>query len=340
MSLPANLKDVANKLNLSITTVSRALDGYHDVSDATRELVSKTANEMEYHPSVTARRLRKQCTDTIGFIIPTYDNHFFDPIFSELLIGIGTEVSSQDMDLLVSTCPPGPEELKVYKRMVIEQRVDGMLVARTRVHDERIAYLTDRGFPFMAFGRSNNATDFNYIDVDGAAGTNEIVQYLIVLGHRRIAIILPREDVMFAQYRLQGFEEAMAEAGLTVDSALMERSTLTMHGGYEAGRTLLLHDDPPSAIIASNDLMALGVLSAAQGLGLIVGTDVSVTGFDDIPLAGYAHPPLTTVRQPLFEIGKRICGMLIRLLQGETFSENQVIIKPKLMIRESCGVVA
>lgn len=145
---------------------------------------------------------------------------------------------------------------------------------------------------------------------------------------------------MFAQYRLQGFEEAMAEAGLTVDSALMERSTLTMHGGYEAGRTLLLHDDPPSAIIASNDLMALGVLSAAQGLGLIVGTDVSVTGFDDIPLAGYAHPPLTTVRQPLFEIGKRICGMLIRLLQGETFSENQVIIKPKLMIRESCGVVA
>lgn len=338
--MPASLKDVANRLNLSITTVSRALGGYHDVAESTRELILKTAHELEYHPSATACRLRKQCTDTIGFIIPTHDINFIDPVFSELLLGIGTEVSSQDMDLLVSTCPPSSEELTVYKRMVQEQRVDGMLVVRTRVQDKRIAYLTDHGFPFVAFGRSNNATGFNYLDVDGAAGINEIVRYLIMLGHRRIAIILPREDVMFAHYRLQGFEEAMAEAGLNVDSALMKRSTLTMNGGYEAGCSLLLHDDPPSAIVASNDLMALGVISAAQGLGLSVGTDVSVTGFDDIPLADYTHPSLTTVRQPLVEIGMRICGMLIRLLQGETLSENQVIIKPKLIIRESCGVVA
>ena len=338
--MPVSLKDVANKLDLSITTVSRALGGYNDVAESTRALVLKTANELEYHPSATARRLRKQCTDAIGFIIPTYDTNLIDPIFSELLLGIGIEVSNQNMDLLVSTCPPGSEELIVYERMVMEKRVDGMLVVRTRVHDERIAYLADHDFPFIAFGRSKSATGFSYLDVDGAAGINETVRYLIMLGHRRIAIILPREDVMFAHYRLQGFEEAMADAGLTVNNALMKRSTLTMHGGYEAGRSLLLHDDPPSAIVASNDLMALGVISAAQGLGLSVGTDVSVTGFDDIPLADYANPSLTTVRQPLVEIGKRICGMLIRLLQGETLSENQVIIKPKLIIRESCGVVA
>jgi DNA-binding LacI/PurR family transcriptional regulator len=142
---------------------------------------------------------------------------------------------------------------------------------------------------------------------------------------------------MFAHYRWLGFEEAIAEAGLPIEQTLVEHGDLTEHSGHEVGRTFLTRDDPPSAIVACNDLMALGLISAAQGLGLTVGRDVAVTGFDDVPLAAHSHPPLTTVRQPIYEIGQRICEMLMHLLQGKTLEERHVILEPQLVVRESCG---
>jgi len=336
--MPVTLQDIADRLDVSVATVSRALAGYADVAPATRQRVLQAAQEMGYHPNVTARRLQKQRTDTIGFVIPTFGPRFSDPYFSELLAGIGNAASEQDYDVLVSTCSPdGPEEAKTYARFVQERRVDGMLVVRTREHDARIAYLLEQRFPFIAFGRSRVEGDFCYLDVDGAAGIREATHHLINLGHRRIAIILPPENLMFAHYRWLGFEEAMVGAGLPIEQTLVVHGDLTERSGYEVGRAFLTWDDPPSAIVACNDLMALGVISAAQGLGLAVGRDVSVTGFDDVSLAAHSHPPLTTVRQPIYEIGQRICGMLIHLLQEETLEERHVILEPQLIVRESCG---
>ncbi len=336
--LPVTLKDIAQKVGYSITTVSRALAGYDDVAESTRQLVTKTAAEMGYHPNATARRLQKQRSDTIGFIISTFGPRFSDPYFSETLAGIGNAAAEQDYDVLVSTRSPGtPEEMQAYERFVQGRRVDGMLVVRTRKHDTRIVYLLEQQFPFVACGRSRVEGDFCYLDTDGTAGICEATHHLINLGHRRIAIILPPENMMFAHYRWLGFEEAMAGAGLPIDEMLVEYGDLTEHSGYEVGRTFLTRDDPPSAIVACNDLMALGVISAAQGLGLTVGRDVAVTGFDDVTLAAHSHPPLTTVRQPIYEIGRRICDMLIHLLRGETLEERHVILEPQLVVRESCG---
>jgi LacI family transcriptional regulator len=336
--MPVTLKDVARKVGYSITTVSRALAGYDDVADSTRQLIRKTAADMGYHPNATARRLRKQRTDTIGFIIPTFGPRFSDPYFSELLAGIGNAATEQDFDLFVSTCSPDtPEEVQAYARFVQGRRVDGTLVVRTREHDARIIYLLEQQFPFVAFGRSRVEGGFCYLDVDGTVGIRQATRHLINLGHRRLAIILPPENLMFTHYRRLGFEEAMSEAGLSIEETLVAFGDLTERSGHEAGRAFLTRDDPPSAIVACNDLMALGVIGAAQGLRLTVGRDVAVTGFDDVSLAAHSHPPLTTVGQPIYEIGRRICRMLIQLIEGETLKERHVVLEPQLIVRESCG---
>jgi len=338
--MPVTLQDIGTRLGVSVATVSRSLAGYSGVAPATRQRVLQAAREMGYQPNVTARRLQKQRTDAIGFIIPTHGPRFSDPYFSELLAGIGS-VAGQDYDLLVSTYSPDtPDETQAYESFVRGRRVDGMLVVRTREHDGRIAYLLERDFLFVAFGRSRVAGDFCYLDVDGTAGMREATHHLINLGHCRIAIILPPENLMFTHYRRLGFEEAMTEAGLPIEEVLVGHGELTERSGYEAGRAFLMRDDPPTAIVACNDLMALGVISAAQGLELTVGRDVAVVGFDDVSLAAHSHPPLTTVRQPIYEIGQRICRMLIRLIEGETLEERHVILTPQLVVRESCGAKA
>jgi LacI family transcriptional regulator len=330
------LKDLAAALGLSITTVSRALAGYSDVAESTRQRVLEAAEKMGYVPDVTARRLQKGRTDTIGFVIPTSGPRFSDPYFSELLAGIGNEAVRHRFDLLVSTCAPDtPEEDAAYRHKVEGRLVDGLLVVRTRVKDRRIEYLSRIGFPFVAFGRSDLDVDFPYVDEDGFRGLELVTQHLIDLGHQRIACIAPPQDLMFSVYRCAGLEAALQRNGPSIKQEYCIRSDLTQRGGFRAMNELLDLSPAPTAVIACNDLMALGAISAAQTRGLVVGRDVAITGFDDIPLAEHSHPPLTTVHQPIYDIGRQICNMLIRLLQGEELAERHVLLQPELIVRES-----
>jgi LacI family transcriptional regulator len=251
------------------------------------------------------------------------------------LAGIGNEAAEQEYDLLVSTRAPGKDELKTYERMVTEQRVDGMLVVRTRRQDQRIAYLLKKSFPFVAFGRSDLETEFPFLDVDGREGTRQITQHLIDLGYRRIAYINAPIDLAFASHRLAGYREALTANDIPFDEELVVAGALTERSGHEAATRLLAQDPRPDAIAACNDLMALGTISAARKLGLTIGRDLAVTGFDDVPLAAHAHPPLTTVRQPIYTIGRRICRMLVRILEDSRLKEQQMLLKPKLIIRAS-----
>jgi LacI family transcriptional regulator len=333
--MPVTLQDIADRLGISVATVSRALAGYSDIAEETRARVLQAAGDMGYRPNISARRLQQQRTETIGFVIPTYGPRFSDPFFSELLTGIGNEAAEQEYDLLVSTRTPGAEEMKTYKRMVMEQRVDGMLVVRTHQKDARIAYLLKERFPFVAFGRSDSEASFPYLDVDGERGLRQVVQHLIDQGHRRIAYISAPMSLMFASHRLAGYKEALAVNRIPFDPRLVIEGELTERSGYAAAMRFLSTNPRPSAIIACNDLMALGTISAAREVGLSVGRDLAVTGFDDVPLAAHAHPPLTTVRQPIYEIGRRICRMLIRLLEGKPLEDRHVLLEPELVIRAS-----
>lgn len=329
------LKDIAEKVGKSITTVSRALYGYEDVSPQTQELVRQAAIEMGYTPNTFAQRLQKQRTDTLGFIIPTFGPRFSDPFFSEFLAGVGNTASSFGYDLLVSTRSPGEEEMTAYRQIVQGRRVDGFILVRARQQDARITYLTEAGFPFVAFGRTTNGLLFPFVDEDGASGMRLVIEHLTKLGHQRIACLAPPQDLTFTLHRLNGFREGMANAGLRVDESLIITSDLTQRGGYERTKDLLMQDNPPSAIAACNDLMALGAIRAVQERGLVVGRDIAVTGFDDIPMAEHSNPPLTTLHQPIYQIGIMVCDMLIRLIRKEALEEPQIILQPSLIARQS-----
>lgn len=331
------IKDIARKVGKSITTVSRALNDYDDIGQETKELVRQTAREMGYIPNATAQRLQKRTTDTIGLILPTFAPRFSDPFFSEFLSGVGNQASELGFDMLVSTRAPGEQEMKSYQSDVATHRIDGFILVRTRWKDARIAYLKEANFPFVAFGRTSGDVDFPFVDEDGEVGLGLIVDHLVQLGHRRIAFITAPENITFTHHRLAGARAALKKHDLEADPEMIVTGDLTQRGGYECASSLLDLPQPPTAIAAFNDLMAFGAMSAAQDRGLVVGRQVSITGFDNIPMAEHAHPTLTTVHQPIYQIGRRVCELLIRLIRNELLDTTQVILQPSLVVRRSTG---
>jgi len=335
--MPATLEDIAKRVGKSITTVSRALHDYDDVSPKTKAMVRQAADEMGYTPSSTAQRLQKRRSDTIGMVLPTFGPRFADPFFSELIAGVGNQAAKMGYDLLVSTRPPGELELQTYRLNIQSGRVDGFIIVRTRRVDERVNFLRERNYPFVAFGRTEGNDDFPYVDEDSRQGTYLISKHLLELGHTRIGCISGPPELNFSNQRLEGIKSALVEYGLEYDPTLCRQSDMTQSGGYINAEELLSLDPHPTAIIACNDLMAFGAMSAAYKSGFIVGQDISITGFDDIPMSEHSHPPLTTVNQPIYEIGEMVCEMLIRLILGQELEHSQIILKPKLVVRQSTG---
>jgi LacI family transcriptional regulator len=335
MNKRITLKSLAEITGFSVTTVSRALSGYDDVSPTTRETILSAAEELGYYPNLTARQLQKQRTDTVGLILPSKGSRLADPYFSMILAGIGDSLADSGIDLLISTRYQGKDELEVYRRMVEGRRVDGLIVIRTRCEDQRIAYLAEKEFPFVAFGRTKLAVDYSYIDEDGEAGVYELVSYLIGLGHQRIAYISAPRDLMFAHYRLEGYSRSLEDASISVDEALIIEGDLTRRTGMMATESLLSLESSPTAIVAANDLMALGAISIAQERGMAIGRDLSVAGFDDVPAA--ENLSLTTLRQPIYEIGGQLSQLLHAMINGNQVGRRQILLKPKLILRSSTG---
>lgn len=335
--MPITLRDLAEKVGKSVTTVSRALHDYDDVSPETKKLVRRTAEEMGYIPNIMAQRLQKQRTDTLGFILPTFGPRFSDPFFSEFLAGIGNKAAKLGYDLLVATQAPGEQELAVYRRNVQSYRVDGFIIVRTRRQDSRIEYLCENNFPFVAFGRTESPCVYPWVDEDGEYGMRLLAYHLADLGHKSIAFIAAPDHLMFAHARLKGFREGLIEKGIHLDPTMVIAGDLTQRDGFKQATQLLERINPPTAIAACNDLMALGAVSAAQKKGLIVGKDIAITGFDNIPLAEHSHPPLTTIHQPIYQIGDMLSEMLIKCVKGEVLESKSVILEPTLVIRETCG---
>lgn len=333
--MKVTLKTIAEQAGLSITTVSRALAGYDDVNKDTRQRVLAIAQHLGYQPNLTARHLRSKQTYTIGMVIPL-TSYFSDPFFMELLSGVGRKASEYGYDLLLSAQQPGEEELSAYRRMVASSRIDGMVVARVGQDDPRIAYLQEAHHPFVAFGRSN-AGHYPFIDVDGTAGMRAVVHHLVRLGHTRIALILPPLELAFANARREGYLQGLRSANLEPDPALMVQGDLTQESGYAAAQALLDLPQPPTAIAACNDMMAIGAMRAIQERGLQVGRDIAVTGFDDVLEASRTIPPLTTVRQPIYAIGQQATEMLIQVIRHKPLETPQVLLTPQLIVRESCG---
>jgi LacI family transcriptional regulator len=333
------LKDLAKETGYSVTTVSRALTGYDDVSQSTRAIILDAAERLGYQPNLLARQLQSSRTDTLSLILPAYGPRFADAFFSEFLAGVGTEVNAHSYDLLLSTQASESEALATYKRVVGGSRIDGMMVLRTRQDDPRIQYLHETGLPFVTYGRSETDFPFNYVDSDGELGLRLMTEHFIELGHRRIAFVSAMSDLMFTKHRLIGYQQTLEANGINFDPDLVVYGDLTQQSGLMGGTQILQLEAPPTAIIAANDLMALGVFSAIRQVGLRVGEDVAVGGYDDTPLAAHADPPLTSVDCLVFESGRHVCRLLINLIRDESLVGEHILLEPALVVRESSGSV-
>ena len=330
-----SLSTIARHLGLSVTTVSRALGGYADVAAATRARVVAEAKRIGYQPNQAARRLRGGRTEAVGVVLPTGPGQFDDPFFLPLLATVGPHLQAAGLDLLVATARPGEDELRSYRHLVEGRRVDGILLARTRRQDARIAYLLDRGMPFVAHGRSDVVRPFAHVDVDGERACREATERLIGLGHRRIGLINGPDTYMFSLHRQTGWREGLSDAGLAPGP--VARAEPTEENGFRLMAEMMRQPAPPTAVVCATDRLAVGALHAISHAGLRAGRDVSVIGYDNLPMATYTDPPLTTFEQPIERAGARMVAMLLALIGGADPRDFFELWQATLIVRASDG---
>jgi len=335
------IHDVAKEASVSIATVSYVLNNSRRVSEQTRQRVLQAAKRLGYRANIVARNLQASETRLFGYSWRPSPPDRFNPILDRFLQAMAEAAARHNYHVLTFPCPTIGDELAAYEEMMLTNQVDGFVLSNTDLDDQRVRRLLDNGFPFVAFGRSTPGWDFHWVDVDGSAGVHMATQHLIGQGHRRIACLAWPEASLSGQHRLQGYFAAMKEAGLSVDPAWVERVDNTHADAYAATWRLLTQPGGhrPSAIVALTDLMAMGAINAAWDAGFKPGRDLAVTGFDDAPIARFLRPPLTSLRQPIAEVGERLITMLVDIVQGRPIAEPQVLLQPELVVRASSVVL-
>lgn len=331
------IRDVAREAGVSTATVSYVLNGSRRVGDDTRERVLQTAQRLGYRANFTARNLQASETRLLGYSWRPSPIDQFNPILDQFLQSIAAAAARRDYRILAFPSIDVHEELSAYEEMMLIGQVDGFILTNTNFDDERVLALLKNQFPFVSFGRANEDWDFLWIDVDGRAGTLAATRHLIAQGHQRIAFLAWPEKSQTGYYRLQGYLDGLNEAGLPADSDWVQLAGNFYDESYAATQRLLAlpSDRRPSAIIASSDLMALGVLNAGWDAGLEVGRELAVVGFDDAPIARYLRPALTSLGQPIVEIGEQLVAMLIDEINDRPVQQRHRLLQPSLIVRAS-----
>ncbi|KVV51589.1 LacI family transcriptional regulator [Burkholderia territorii] len=312
--MKVNLKALSDALGLSRTTVSRALNGYDDVSEATRERVMKAARELGYVADPTARRLATGRADAIGIVYPFGAGDLGDPRFGEVVAGITERLGERNLDFIIAAARPNAE-LDTYRRLVDGRLVDGLIVARTLVDDPRIAYLRSNAFPYVAYGRTQAADPYAWFDFDNEAGARDAVRRLIGFGHRRIAMISAPLSLNFAMQRRAGCLAALREAGIEPDPALLVECPFTRDGGYEAAQALLARGERPTALLVDNNIAGGGAFRALADSGLRLGRDMSLIVYDGVPPdIAYPHRVTAVVQPTGHATGRALADLMLGVL--------------------------
>ena len=332
------MSDVARLAGVSQTTVSFILNDTpgSNIPQDTRDRVLAAVRELDYRPNVSARNLRTRSTNLIGF---GFDDPLVvspQPVMDRFIYSAILSLETAGYHLLTFVTP-ARDDTASYVELYRRGQVAGFVVAGTNDNDPRIACLIEERIPFASFGRSNDTWSFPWVDVDGTSGMEQVVGHLAAAGHRRIGLITWPRGSKAGSHREEGFANGLSAAGIEADPDRLFRGENLVQTGAE-GMARMLALPParrPTAVACVSDQIAVGALNAASAAGLVVGRDIAITGYDDSSVAEFLHPPLTTVRQPIAEVGREIVRLLLGQLGQEPAPTEGVLLAPRLIVRRS-----
>lgn len=325
------MHDVARRAGVSVTSVSHVINNTRPVSDELRQRVLAAMEELGYQPNQLARSLRRGQSHTLGIIIP--DN--VNPFFAEVARGIEDFSFQNGYSLILCNSDSDLQKELHYAGVLVEKQVDGIVFVAAGHSMEQVVGLQRRQVPVVVVDRELQGVAADTVLADNQRGGWLATRHLLDLGHRRIGCITGPSDLTPSADRVAGYRQALAEAGLPVAEELVVRGDFHYEGGYRAAQQLLSLPDPPTALFACNDLMAVGAIRGAADLGRSVPADLSVVGFDDISLASYTNPPLTTVAQPMYEIGALAARLLTERIGGLQIAPRRYVLNVRLVVRRS-----
>ena len=337
------LKEVAALAGVSAATVSKVLSNTPYVSEATRALVLKAVADLGYTPNLAARALASGRTYNVGVIFPLiYTSLFSDAQTIAILEGVEAASSARGYNILISTPTVPVEESVPYQRLIRSRYLDGFLLLENLPTGRMSDFIAAQGYPCVAIGYHSPDDNTNVVRIDDYGGAHAAAAHLAALGHRHIGIINAGQDTTFyyIDERIRGYRDALSAAGIDFGRLPMAYGAFSIASGATAMASLLAQgDSPPTAVLCVSDLMALGAMQTIRSAGLRIPDDISIVGFDDIPMAAYFDPPLTTVRQPSREIGAGAAQMLFDLLEKKQDAVEAVLMPTSLVVRGSSGRV-
>ncbi|MBN1429924.1 MAG: LacI family DNA-binding transcriptional regulator [Anaerolineae bacterium] len=329
------LEKIAVMAGVSRSTVSRVVNHDTSVREETRTLVWDIVHKMGYHPNAAARSLAGHRSHILGIVIPrTVHSLFADPFFPLLLQG-ASEGTARHGYLLMVSMLDRLEEQDFYRRAVRSQTMDGLIISSAVLDEPLIPLLIEDEVPFVSVGRLTEHPGISYVDVDNLHGARMAVNHLVELGRQRIATITGPLNTIVGLDRLEGYKIALRSAGQTVDYALIAEGDFTEGSGCDAMQQLI--DYKPDAVFVASDLMAFGALRTLRHVGLSVPDDIAVVGFDDTQIAMLTEPKLTTIHQPILEMGRAAVDLLCCLVEQNDCSPQRQILSTELVIRDTCG---
>lgn len=325
------MEEVAKLAEVSTATVSRVLSKPDKVTEKTRKKVLEAIKQLNYQPNGLARSFRTRETKTILVIVPDIANIFF----SKVLRGIEVVAREQQYQVILGNTDNIVERELEYFDILRQRKADGVILLTARTHRQYIEQIS-LDFPLVLACEYLEGSDIPTVSIDNISSARKATEYLIQLGHRRIGYISGPMSVILNRDRLKGYTQALSTHGMETESMLIQEGDYSFESGYSLAMKFLAMENPPSAIFSANDDMAIGCVKAAQASGLRVPEDLSVVGFDNIITSQIVSPPLTTIAQPMYEIGERAMRLMLDLIKQEPLKRRQFVMEDQMIIRSSC----
>lgn len=332
------MKQVAEQAGVSMQTVSRVLNKRHDVSEETRQRVQATMEQLGYKPFAIARGLASNRTYTLGLVAADFSDFWF----SQVVTGAEKEAHEHGYFFMLGSASCTPEDEPKFLRLLTERHVEGILFVRATCADESepLTRLKESGIPVVTTGQYLPESGLTMVDVDNVGGGRKATEYLLSLGHKRIAMLTGPSSWNSARDRTKGYMQTLQAHGIAPNPKLVLETSWLHKDGYLGMKALLKKKAPFTAVFAQNDRIAKGAISALHEARLRVPEDISVIGYDDTPEAEFSDPPLTTIRQPMEEIGRAATHLLIQMVEDRETTPNQILFDTELIVRSSCARLA